>query len=60
MHLISLNIPDLLLGLWCGTIECDPTDSKDMWQWLVLVGDTWKAHGQHVANATSYLLGSFD
>jgi hypothetical protein len=60
MHLISLNIPDLLLGLWRGTIECDPTDSKQTWDWMVLVGDIWKIHGQHVADATPYLPGSFD
>jgi hypothetical protein len=60
MHLISLNIPDLLLGLWRGTIECDPTDSKQTWDWLVLTGDTWKNHGRRVANATPYLPGSFD
>jgi hypothetical protein len=23
MHLASLNIPDILLGLWCGTLACD-------------------------------------
>ncbi len=60
MHLISLNLEDLLLGLWRGTIECDPTDSKQLWDWLVLVGDVWKAHGQRVADATPYLPGSFD
>jgi len=60
MHLISLNIPDLLLGLWRGTIECDPTDSKQTWGWIVLVGDVWKNHGRRVSHATPYLPGSFD
>ena len=27
MHLISLNLTDLLLGLWHGTIDCDPDDN---------------------------------
>jgi len=60
MHLVSLNIPDLLLGLWRGTIECDRTDDKESWEWMVLTGDTWKTHGQQVVNATPYLPGSFD
>ena len=60
MHLISLNIPDLMLGLWHGTIDCDLSDNKESWDWAVLVGDTWKDHGQHVADATPYLPGSFD
>ena len=32
MHLISLNLTDLLLGLWQGTIQHDPLD-KDVWDW---------------------------
>ncbi|KAJ3508503.1 hypothetical protein NLJ89_g5715 [Agrocybe chaxingu] len=60
MHLISLNIPDLLFGLWRGTLECDPQDSKHTWDWVVLTGNTWKSHGQRVADATPYLPGSFD
>jgi len=24
MHLVNLNIPDLLLGLWCGAIKAYP------------------------------------
>ncbi|KAJ3505412.1 hypothetical protein NLJ89_g7431 [Agrocybe chaxingu] len=60
MHLVSLNIPDLLFGLWRGTIDCDPDDSKTTWDWLVLTGNTWKMHGQSVADATPYLPGSFD
>ena len=60
MHLVSLNIPDLLLGLWRGTIKCDPADDKQSWDWKVLVGNTWKIHGKEVADATPYLPGSFD
>ncbi|KJA13779.1 hypothetical protein HYPSUDRAFT_151159, partial [Hypholoma sublateritium FD-334 SS-4] len=59
MHLV-LNLIDLLLALWRGTMECDPTDSKHTWGWLVLVGDVWKIHGQRVADCTPYLPGSFD
>jgi len=60
MHLCSLNLTDLLLGLWRGTIECDPQDNKVSWDWAVLRGDTWKEHGKRVAEATPYLPGSFD
>jgi hypothetical protein len=60
MHLGSLNIPDLLISLWRGTIDCEKSDSRSSWDWAVLQGDTWKSHGQVVAAATPYLPGSFD
>jgi hypothetical protein len=60
MHLVSLNLPDLLLGLWQGTLDCDKTDNHNTWDWAVLKEDTWKAHGKAVAAATPYLPGSFD
>ncbi|KAI0085580.1 hypothetical protein BDY19DRAFT_896321 [Irpex rosettiformis] len=63
MHLAALNIPDLLLALWRGTIACDHHlgDDKSNWDWAVLRNDTvWKRHGEQVAAATPYLLGSFD
>jgi len=60
MHLVALNLPDLLLGLWRGTIDCDKTDNRDSWDWAVLKGDVWKTHGAAVAAMTPYLPGSFD
>ncbi|KAI0054683.1 hypothetical protein BV25DRAFT_1816712 [Artomyces pyxidatus] len=60
MHLASLNLTDLLLSLWRGTIDCDKRDDKATWGWFVLEGDTWKTHGRKVAAATPYLPGSFD
>lgn len=60
MHLFALNIPDLLISLWRGTLPCDPNDDKDSWDWVVLVGDVWKTHGEDVARATKYLPGCFD
>ncbi|KAF9470260.1 hypothetical protein BDN70DRAFT_998988 [Pholiota conissans] len=61
MHLISLNIPDLLLDLWRGTLECDIADDKTTWTWAVFMDlSLWKQHGQSVADATPYLPGSFD
>lgn len=60
MHLISLNIPDLLINLWRGTLHCEAPDNKSTWDWAVLNGDVWKAHGRTVAMTTAYLPGSFD
>ena len=62
MHLIGLNIPDLLLKLWRGTMDCDTKygDNKNSWDWVSLVGDVWKRHGQDVADARRFLPGSFD
>ena len=60
MHLISLNLTDLLIKLWRGTIDCELSDDRETWDWAVLQGDTWKDHGKSVADATPYLPGSFD
>jgi hypothetical protein len=60
MHIISINLPDLLLGLWRGTIDCDKKDSRELWDWVVLVGDVWKSHGQDVAHCRPYLPRSFN
>lgn len=60
MHLVTINLTDLLVRLWRGTISCAPTDSKASWDWAVLKGQTWIDHGQAVADATPYLPGSFD
>jgi hypothetical protein len=60
MHLVSLNLTDLFLALWRGTLDCDPSDSRTTWDWAVLQGEVWKRHGKNVADATPYLPGSFD
>jgi hypothetical protein len=60
MHLGSLNLPDILINLWRGTLDCDKGDSRSSWDWAVLQGDTWKSHGKVVAAATPHLPGSFD
>ncbi|KIK52262.1 hypothetical protein GYMLUDRAFT_77908 [Collybiopsis luxurians FD-317 M1] len=59
MHLLCLNIEDLFLCLWCGTLKCKPMDNKMTWAWVKLVGQTWEEHGEIVANATQYFLSSF-
>ena len=60
MHLAALNIPDLLINLWRGTLDCDNNDDKRTWDWAVLTGRTWEDHGRDVAACTPYLPGSFD
>jgi hypothetical protein len=60
MHLAALNIPDLLINLWRGTIDCDNDDDRRSWDWVVLKGRTWEDHGKDVAACTPYLPGSFD
>ncbi|KAI0349119.1 hypothetical protein OH77DRAFT_1507564 [Trametes cingulata] len=61
MHLITLNLTDLVLSLLRGTIPCEPTDDRGSWTWAVLADKaSWKRHGKLVAAATPYLPGSFD
>ena len=60
MHLAALNLTEVLLGLWRGTLLCDASDDKRLWDWAILKGETWTAHGRTVADATPYLPGSFD
>ncbi|KAF8200585.1 hypothetical protein K438DRAFT_1582373 [Mycena galopus ATCC 62051] len=59
MHPI-LNLGELLIPLWRGLFECDKTDSRAAWDWVVLIGETWKQHGQAVADLAKYMPGSFD
>ncbi|OBZ69088.1 hypothetical protein A0H81_10834 [Grifola frondosa] len=61
MHLVSLNLTDLLISLWRGTMSCDKGDTIESWDFAVLRNATlWVAHGKEVADATPYLPGSFD
>jgi len=59
MHLICLNLGELLIPLWWGTLSCDNADDKSTWDWAVLKGDTWIEHGKLVGNATQYFPSSF-
>ena len=61
MHLVSLNIPNLLVNLWCETLQCSTDDNIDTWDWAVLCNlDTWEAHGKDVEETLPYLPRSFD
>ena len=59
MHLLFLNLGDLLITLWRGQMCCDPMDSKATWDWAVLKNNIWTAHGKLVAEATQYFPSSF-
>jgi len=60
MHLLSLNIPNLLIPLWRGTFDCHPSDDKATWDWAALSSPAvWKCHGVQVANATVDIPGVF-
>ncbi|GJE92186.1 hypothetical protein PsYK624_083390 [Phanerochaete sordida] len=60
MHLVALNIPELLLKLWRGTLDCEDGDDKSSWDWVCLTGDTWKIHGHAVESTRRFLPGFFD
>ena len=59
MHLLFINLGELLIPLWRGTLPCETTDDKTSWDWVTLVGNTWLEHGKLVAAATKYFPSSF-
>jgi Transposase family tnp2 len=60
MHLAALNLSDLMISMWRGTIDCTKPDDKSTWDWAVLRGDIWQQHGKAVEAALHYLPSSFD
>src|SRR5712672_200472 len=60
MHLGALNLSDLMISLWRGTIDCTKPDDKSTWSWAVLQPETWKAHGKAVEDTLHYLPSSFE
>ena len=61
MHQPVVNIAPLLLELWRGQGKLRAgVRANDVWDWAVLKGDVWIAHGQAVADAARYLPRSFD
>jgi hypothetical protein len=59
MHLLFINLGELLIPLWRGTIKCEATDDSSQWEWATLTGDVWEAHGKLVADATPFFPSSF-
>ncbi|XP_006463132.1 hypothetical protein AGABI2DRAFT_74199, partial [Agaricus bisporus var. bisporus H97] len=66
MHLLALNVPELLIGLWRGTFRCDKKagDDTSLWDWVVLKdtadNKVWTSHGKKVAELSRYLPSSYD
>ena len=59
MHLAG-NLSSLLLSLWHSSLECDPADTCDSWDWVIFAdGPTWDRYGESVHKAGAYLPGSF-
>ncbi|KAJ3545130.1 hypothetical protein NMY22_g2553 [Coprinellus aureogranulatus] len=59
MHLLFINIPDLLVPLWRGVPLKKGEDTKKWGDWVCLTGDVWKEHGRLVGDATRYFPSSF-
>jgi hypothetical protein len=61
MHLMALNISDLLISLWHATIDCTKPDNKSTWDWAVFKSiNIWKEHGEAVVKTLHFLPSSFD
>ncbi|KAF8229418.1 hypothetical protein L208DRAFT_1286768, partial [Tricholoma matsutake] len=59
MRLTVLNDSNLLLGLWHGMVKCYLHNTKDNWDWNVLVRKIWDTHGKTVAMAKQFLPSLF-
>jgi len=59
MHLLFINLGELLIPMWHGALKYESTDSKLSWDWAVLTGATWTKHGKLVAAATRHFPASF-
>ena len=56
MHLFMLNISQLLISLWHGSIDHSKEDHPNTWPFAILYdGAVWQAHGASVAGAGLYL-----
>ena len=61
MHLVSLNIPQLLLAIWRNTSDARFEYNGIKPDFIVLDDkNTWEAHGRVVASTHPYLPESFD
>ena len=59
MHLLFINLGELLIPLWRGTLQCDSMDDISNWDWAKLTGDVWQSHGQLVTDARPFFPSSF-
>jgi hypothetical protein len=60
MHLAQL-LSNLLLSLWCSTMDHTHPDHVSTWPWAIFHSvETWETHGEAVPDAAQHLPGSFD
>jgi hypothetical protein len=60
MHLLFINIGELLLPLWRGTLPAGRGDDSTTWPWATLqFGTAWKDHGSQVEASLRYFPSSF-
>ena len=59
MHQPVINLTALMFDLWCDREGCRKGVHGD-WDWAVLKGDVWKAHGKAVERAAPWFPRSFD
>ena len=60
MHLV-INLSNLLLSLWRGTMDIMPSDDIMTWTWAVLHAEaTWQEHSKAIAQAGPFLPGLYD
>ncbi|TFK80944.1 hypothetical protein K466DRAFT_503001 [Polyporus arcularius HHB13444] len=66
MHLVALNMTDLIISLLRGTLDIFAPDSIAQWPWAIFYDKIparrtlWQEHGALVAACRRYLPGSFD
>ena len=60
MHQPVINLTALMFDLWLDRDACRKGDPRGTWEWAVLKGDVWTAHGKAVANAAVFFPRSFD
>ncbi|RXW16092.1 hypothetical protein EST38_g9763 [Candolleomyces aberdarensis] len=60
MHLTALNVTDILSSLLRATLDCGRGDNITTWDWAVLTGDQWAAHGALMESFKCHLSSSVD
>ncbi|VDB94253.1 unnamed protein product [Peniophora sp. CBMAI 1063] len=62
MHVLGINIPDLMVNLFLGRFICEGDDKPEFWPWACFYRkvEEWKLHGALVAACRCFFPGSFD
>lgn len=59
MHLIYINLAQLLVLLFRGELRVEKPDRKNLWEWVVLLGDLWEKVGKAVQEAGAHYPSHF-